>query len=95
MDWTPDGDAPPGDYNPVLRQWETRPDGGGIHWIIVGGESGPSARPMDLAWARSLRDQSRAAGVPFFFKQLGGRREKGGDLTAIPPDLRVREVPHG
>ena len=43
----------------------------GIHWIIVGGESGPKARPMHPAWARSLRDQSQRAGVPFFFKQWG------------------------
>lgn len=42
-----------------------------IHWVIVGGESGPGARPMHPAWARSLRDQCAAAGVPFFFKQWG------------------------
>ena len=44
----------------------------GIHWVIVGGESGPRARPMDPAWARDLRDQCLHAGVPFFFKQWGG-----------------------
>lgn len=43
----------------------------GIHWVIAGGESGPSARPMHPAWARSLRDQCQAAGVAFFFKQWG------------------------
>lgn len=43
----------------------------GIHWLIVGGESGPNARPMHPKWARSLRDQCQAAGVPFFFKQWG------------------------
>lgn len=43
----------------------------GIHWVIVGGESGPKARPMHPDWARSLRDQCAAAGVPFFFKQWG------------------------
>lgn len=42
-----------------------------IHWVICGGESGGGARPFDLAWARSLRDQCAAAGVPFFLKQLG------------------------
>jgi protein gp37 len=42
-----------------------------LDWIIVGGESGPNARPMHPAWARSLRDQCAAAGVPFFFKQWG------------------------
>jgi protein gp37 len=44
-----------------------------IDWIIVGGESGAKARPMDLAWARSLVEQGRAAGVPVFVKQLGRR----------------------
>ena len=43
----------------------------GIDWVIVGGESGPKARPMHPDWARSLRDQCVAAGVPFFFKQWG------------------------
>jgi protein gp37 len=42
-----------------------------LAWVICGGESGPGARPMDPAWARSLRDQCVAAGVPFFFKQWG------------------------
>ena len=42
-----------------------------IDWVIVGGESGPGARPMHPDWARSLRDQCTAAGVPFFFKQWG------------------------
>lgn len=43
----------------------------GIHWVIVGGESGPGARPMNPAWAQGVRDQATAAGVPFFFKQWG------------------------
>lgn len=43
----------------------------GIHWVIVGGESGPGARPMSPAWAQNVRDQAAAAGVPFFFKQWG------------------------
>lgn len=47
-----------------------------IDWVIVGGESGPGARPMDLAWAADLRDQCRRAKVPFFFKQWGGRDKK-------------------
>lgn len=42
-----------------------------IDWVIVGGESGPGARPMHPDWARSLRDQCQAAGVPYFFKQWG------------------------
>ncbi len=41
----------------------------GIHWLVVGGESGPKHRPMDPAWARDLRDRCRAAGVAFYFKQ--------------------------
>ena len=47
------------------------PDIPALDWIIVGGESGPGARPMHPAWARSLRDQCAAAGVPFLFKQWG------------------------
>ena len=43
----------------------------GIDWVIVGGESGPGARPMEPAWVRDLRDQSRAERIPFFFKQWG------------------------
>jgi protein gp37 len=51
----------------------------GIDWVIVGGESGPGARPMRAEWARSIRDQCIAAGVPFFFKQWGGvQRTKAG-----------------
>jgi protein gp37 len=42
-----------------------------LDWVIVGGESGKNARPMHPDWARSLRDQCAAAGVPFFFKQWG------------------------
>ena len=42
-----------------------------LHWVIVGGESGPGARPMHPDWVRSLRDQCQAADVPFFFKQWG------------------------
>lgn len=49
-----------------------------IHWMIVGGESGPNARSMTAAWARSLRDQCRASDVAFFFKQWGGRTPKAG-----------------
>jgi protein gp37 len=48
----------------------------GIGWVIVGGESGPKARPMHPDWVRSIRDQCHAASVPFFFKQWGGVRKK-------------------
>jgi len=48
----------------------------GISWAIVGGESGPGARPMDETWVRSIRSQCRTHDVPFFFKQWGGVRKK-------------------
>ena len=64
-----------------LTQWLTQGD---LHWVIAGGESGRSARPMDLGWARDLRDQAVGAGVAFFLKQLGGRRGKrSGEAAAI------------
>jgi protein gp37 len=44
----------------------------GIHWVIVGGESGPRARPLDPAWVEDIYHQCRKSGVPFFFKQWGG-----------------------
>lgn len=47
-----------------------------IHWAIVGGESGPGARPMQEAWVESIRQQCAAASVPFFFKQWGGTQKK-------------------
>jgi protein gp37 len=47
----------------------------GIHWVIVGGESGPGARPMQPGWVRSLRAQCRRRAIPFFFKQWGGPRK--------------------
>ena len=76
----------------------------GVDWVIVGGESGPDARPFDIAWARSLRDLCQAAGVAFFMKQLGSRpfdgaREcpcadgHGGDPGEWPEDLRVQAFP--
>ncbi len=48
----------------------------GIHWVIVGGESGPGARPLERAWVESLKSQCRKASIPFFFKQWGGVRKK-------------------
>lgn len=81
----------------------------GIDWCIIGGESGHGARPCDLAWVRSIRDQCQAAGIACFIKQLGGfpmdydsppgglavqfRDSKGGDWSEWPEDLRVREYP--
>lgn len=48
----------------------------GIHWAIVGGESGPRARPIDKEWVLEIRDECTSAGVPFFFKQWGGTNKK-------------------
>lgn len=48
----------------------------GLHWVVVGGESGPRRRPMDPAWARQLRDRCGEHNVSFFFKQWGGRTPK-------------------
>jgi protein gp37 len=50
----------------------------GIDWVIVGGESGPGARPMHIEWVREIRDQCHARGAAFFFKQWGGIRPKSG-----------------
>jgi protein gp37 len=49
-----------------------------IQWVIVGGESGPKARPMKIEWVREIRDQCLKQKVPFFFKQWGGLRPKSG-----------------
>lgn len=71
----------------------------GIDWLILGGESGAGARPIDLAWVRDIRDQCAEAGVPFFLKQLGtcwakqngSKSRKGDDMTEWPEDLRIRQ----
>lgn len=60
----------PGGYRGDRPELMVKPD-----WVIVGGESGAHARPFDLAWARSLRDQCRAAGVAFYMKQVGSKPE--------------------
>jgi len=58
-----------------------------LAWVIVGAETGPGARPMDLDWARSIRDQCQEAGVPFFFKRdSDGNRELDGRLWEERPD---------
>lgn len=80
-----------------------------LNWVITGGESGPNARPFDIALARSVIQQCRDAGVACFVKQLGAdpreyccdgshpkmnlRDPKGGDMSEWPEDLRVREFP--
>ncbi len=54
-----------------LARWLGRSRNRGLDWVIAGGESGPAARPMNPAWAKLLRDQCVASGVPFHFKQWG------------------------
>lgn len=72
-----------------------------LHWVIVGGESGPNARQMAPQWARTVRDDCAASGVPFFFKQWGGRTPKAGgrelDGTTwndFPKIGETRHMPH-
>lgn len=68
--------------------------GAKLDWVIAGGESGPGARPMHPDWARSLRDQCAAAGVPFFFKQWGEwapapPTTSWSDHEMVPPSLKT------
>jgi len=72
----------------------------GISWVIVGGESGPGARPMEAAWVRDLIRRCHEQDVAVFVKQMGtvwakahGERSKGGDMATWDADLRVREYP--
>lgn len=100
--------------NAQLEQWRegrrydgALRDGPELHWVICGGESGSSPRPMPLEWARSLRDQASAAGVAYFMKQVGeswSRAQKalhplrhfhrhGANPAEWDADLRVQEHP--
>lgn len=66
----------------------------GLDWVIVGGESGHGARPMEEEWARSLRDQCASTGTAFFMKQLSGPSGKAiKDIAKFPTDLQIREMP--
>jgi protein gp37 len=65
-----------------------------IDWVIVGGESGVHARPMDPAWVRSIRDQCLQTGTAFFLKQLGGKRGKRGGEEARLDGRLWREYPN-
>jgi len=72
----------------------------GIGWAIIGGESGPNARPLDLGWIREIIAQCREAGTAVFVKQLGscwaqenGLSDKGGKWDSWAADLRIREFP--
>lgn len=87
---------PVDERNEWFRARANRPD-----WVIVGGESGPNARPLELAWVRDIISQCRGARVPVFIKQLGSawakengaKHKKGGDMGEWPENLRVREQP--
>lgn len=65
----------------------------GIQWVIVGGESGPGARPMKEEWVRSIRDQCISSGVPLFFKQWGGALNKRGQEKALLDGELYKEWP--
>lgn len=93
-------------YEPALADLGAV-DMNGIDWLIIGGESGPGARPFDIAWARNTIAQCKDAGVACFVKQIGRypngsgfpdldyrkRDKKGGEMTDWPADIRVREYP--
>jgi protein gp37 len=65
----------------------------GIDWVIVGGESGPGARPMNPEWALNIRYQCEQTGTKFFMKQMGGVRNSLHQIEQLPENLRIREVP--
>jgi len=69
--------------NPALKDIHNRRP---FSFVVVGGESGSNARPMNPDWARRIRDDCKAAGVPFFMKQMSGKQP-------IPDDLNIREWP--
>jgi protein gp37 len=64
-----------------------------FRWVVIGGETGPRARPCEIDWIRAIVQQCKEAGVPCFVKQLGGRRHKNDNPDEWPKDLRVREWP--
>lgn len=64
-----------------------------IHWVIVGGESGPHCRPFQTQWAENIISQCREYDVKFFMKQLGGYPNKRHELSDFPENLRVQEFP--
>jgi len=103
LDLTPWIVPPYPQHEGEAEAWEARYGNApcGLDWVIVGGESGPGARPCDLGWARSIRDQCAVGKVPFFAKQMGtvwagenkSKTNKGEDPAEWPDDLRVQEVP--
>lgn len=81
------GEFEDGEDKRTFERWIDRLD-----WLIAGAESGPKARPSELAWFRSIRDQCRDAGVPFFLKQITERGRRV-PFEQWPEDLKVREWP--
>jgi protein gp37 len=95
-------------YEPALEWVDFKPWVSQVNWIIVGGESGPGARPFDPAWAEGVVSLCRAAQTPVFVKQFGANptlrsgsgwgpvtATKGDDMAEWPEQLRVREFPEG
>lgn len=76
-----------------LGPWLWNQDSQLIDLVIIGGESGPRARPMNLRWAREMIWECQSSAVETFVKQLGGTADKGGDMAKWPKDLRLREFP--
>lgn len=88
---------------PLIGAVDLNLPSGEVDWVICGGESGPRSRPMELAWARGVRDQCVTAGVPFFFKQVGehdwagdrvgkkkaGREIDGREWNEFPTNVRA------
>lgn len=79
-------------YNPYGGWWKINESKNKLDWVICGGETGPSARPMHPDWARSLRNQCQEAGVSYFFKQWGEYCSP----SQMPPDtFRDWDIQHG
>jgi protein gp37 len=64
-----------------------------IHWVIVGGESGPGCRPMDPRWAERILRQCKEGGIVCYIKQMGGHPNRRENLEDLPRDLQIREWP--
>ncbi len=101
--WTGGGNSPAQGVLNGGRPWKVRQrlvwaGSRFLDWVVVGGESGPGARPMHLEWASAIVTQCRDAEVPVFIKQLGSTHAcehstKGGCLGCMPSDLQIRQWP--
>lgn len=107
-----DGKSHPDICRDKADQWmDARKTAKNLDWVVVGGESGPGARPCNVEWIRSIVRECQSADVPVFVKQLGanphcecgelpangqtGWHPKGGDPAEWPQDLRFRQYPEG